>query len=89
MQEIGNKGLRLGPWDKAPKSFSLHPVVFLGWKSCCKQKDHKQRVYTYIGQKGRITLTSQYSQHQNETWYKRQTRQYRQSGHSFTGVLKQ
>ena len=89
MQEIGNKGLRLGPWDKAFKFFSSHSAVFLGWKSCCKQEDHKQYVYTYIGRTGKIILILWYSQFQKEAWYKRQIGQHRQSGHSLTGVSKQ
>ena len=47
MQEIGNRGPRLGPWDKALRFFSLYPVVSLGWKLCCKQEACGD-IHTYI-----------------------------------------
>ena len=46
--EIGNRGPRLGPWGKAPRSFSSRPTVFLGWKLCCKQEDYR-RIHTHTG----------------------------------------
>ena len=48
MQEIGNRGPRLGPWDKVFRFFSSRPAVFLGWKSCCKQEDCRY-IHIYTG----------------------------------------
>ena len=52
-----HRGPRLGPQDKTPSFIlvQIHPAIPLGWKSCCKQEDHRQGVYTYRrqGVKGR------------------------------------
>ena len=74
--EIGNRGPRLGPWDKAPRSFSYVPLFFWGGNHAASRRTAGVYTHTHIGHsngsKGRHTrpygnLTAIYNQ--VEAWH--------------------
>ena len=94
--EIGNRGPRLGPWDKVPRSFSYVPLFFWGRNYAASRRTAGIYTHTHTGHlngsKGRhIRPYSNFTviYNQVEAWYEWQIGQDRQSGHPRTGVLEQ